>query len=284
MNKKLIFLAIIVSFSVTSCGVTFNIPQITPGPVVQEKIEASVPSGSVGSTRLVLTFGAGELDIKPGSEKLISGQASFNIPDFKPEITFSDSTVNVKQGSYTLDKFPNFSNVINKWDLTLGETPMDLEITAGAYSASMEMGDLSLTNLTIKDGASDVHLYFSEKNRSEMNLFRYETGASHVSLAGLANADFSLLEFSGGAGNYTLDFSGELSRNATASITTGLGNLRIVIPSNLPTQLTIDGNLTNITIDNHWSKTGNTYLQTGSGPMLTIIVKVGAANLVVAGE
>ena len=284
MNKKIILLAIIVSFSITSCGVTFNFPQITPGPVVQEKIEASIPPGSDGSTRLVLTFGAGELDIKPGSEKLISGQASFNIPDFKPGITYSDNTVNVKQGSYTLDKIPNFSNVINKWDLTLGETPMDLEITAGAYTASMELGGLALTNLTIKDGASEVHLYYSEKNDSQMNLFRYETGASQVILTGLANADFSLLEFSGGAGNYTLDFSGELSSNATASITTGLGNLRIVIPSNLPTQLTIDGNLTNITIDNSWDKNGSTYSQAGSGPMLTIIVKAGAANLVIAGE
>ena len=66
-----------------------------------------------------------------------------------------------------------------------------------------------------------------------MNLFRYETGASLVTLTGLANANFSLFEFSGGAGNYTLDFSGELNRDATVSITTGLGNLRIVIPANL---------------------------------------------------
>ena len=48
---------------------------------------------------------------------------------------------------------------------SLGESPIDLEITAGAYTAFMELGGLSLTNLTIKDGASDVNLFFSEKNR-----------------------------------------------------------------------------------------------------------------------
>ena len=284
MNRKIYFLAIVSSISIAGCGVRFSFPQITPGPVVQEKIEASVPSGSVGSTRLLLSFGAGELHISPGSEKLISGQASFNIPDFKPGIETSENTVSVIQGSYTLDKVPNFSNVINRWDLALGESPMDLEITAGAYTASMELGGLALTNLTIKDGASDVNLFFSEKNLTQMNLFRYETGASLVTLTGLANADFSLFEFSGGAGNYTLDFSGELKRDATVSITTGLGNLRIVIPPNLQTQLTIDGRLTNITIGDQWVKIGNTYSQPGAGPMLTISLQAGAANLIISGD
>ncbi|HKZ43993.1 MAG TPA: toast rack family protein [Anaerolineales bacterium] len=284
MNKKIIPLALIITLLISGCGVTFQLPQVTPGPVAYEKIEATAPGGSSDPIRLKLTFGAGEMLIRPGSDILISGQASFNIPDFKPEITSTDNVVNVTQGSYTLNKIPNFSNVVNTWDLELGNNPIDLEISAGAYSATMELGRLALTNVMIKDGASDVHLSFSEKNLSAMNLFRYETGASQVILSGLANADFSLLEFTGGAGNYTLDFSGEFSRDATASITAGLGNLRIVIPQNVHTQLTIDGNFSNITIDDHWIKNGSTYTQEGSGPMLTIIVKAGAANLVIAGE
>ncbi|MFC2028355.1 toast rack family protein [Chloroflexota bacterium] len=284
MIKKIIPLVILISFGISSCGVSFNLPQVTPGPIIQENVEAAVPLDSYGSTRLVLTFGAGEMNINPGSDSLISGQVKYNIPDFKPEITTSNNTVNVKQGSFTLDKFPNFSNVVNKWDLELGAYPMELEISAGAYTASMELGGLAIANLTIKDGASDVELSFSEKNLSQMNLFRYETGASQVTLTGLANADFSLLEFSGGAGNYTIDFSGELRRNATASITVGLGNVWIVIPQDLPTQLTIDGKITNMTIGSGWIKNGNTYSQNGFGPMLTIIVKTGAANLIIAGS
>jgi hypothetical protein len=110
---------------------------------------------------------------------------------------------------------------------------------------------------------------------------RYETGASQVVLKGLANANFSIFKFTGGAGNYSLDFSGDLRHDASASINTGLGNLTLIIPDDLQVQLTIDGNLANINIGSGWAKQGNTYTQAGSGPMLTIAVDVGATNLIV---
>jgi hypothetical protein len=280
MYLKYLSLILIVTLGVSACGVSFDLPEITPGPTETFAIEIRQPE-NVTSTRLVLTFGAGELIIVPGAESLVSGMATYNVADFEPEITSSDGTVNVTQGSYTLNKLPNFGKVLNMWDLKLGSTPMDLEITAGAYHADLELGDLSLSNLTVKDGASDVKLNFSEPNRTGMNLLRYETGASQVALKGLANANFSILKFTGGAGNYSLDFSGDLQHDASASINTGLGNLTLIIPEGLNVQLTIDGNLANINIGSNWTKNGNTYSQTGSGPMLTIAVDVGATNLTV---
>jgi hypothetical protein len=86
-----------------------------------------------------------------------------------------------------------------------------------------------LKSLTVRDGASHVDLSFLEPNQTEMSLLRYETGASDVKLTGLANANFSTLTFSGGAGNYTLDFGGELQRDAVVTIDAGLGNVTVVI-------------------------------------------------------
>lgn len=280
MYRKLITLMLILTLGVSACGVSFDLPEINTGPTETSPIEVTQPQGET-TTRLVLTFGAGKLLIGSGADNLISGLATYNVTDFKPEITSSGNTVFVTQGSYTLNKLPNFSKVINTWDLKLGSAPMDLEISAGAYQAEMDLGDLALTNLTIKDGASDVNLNFSEPNRAAMNLLSYETGASQVELKGLANANFSILKFIGGAGNYSLDFSGDLQHDATASINTGLGNLTITIPEGLKVQLTIDGSLANITINSNWVKMGNTYSQEGSGPMLTIVVDVGATNLIV---
>jgi len=281
MYRKIFSLIFILTLGVSACGVSFDLPEITPGPTETFAIEVQQPEDMTKSTRLVLTFGAGELNIVPGAESLVSGLATYNVADFRPEITSSDGTVNVTQGSYTLNKLPNFSKVLNTWDLKLGSTPIDLEISAGAYHANLELGNLSLSNLTVKDGAADVKLNFSEPNLTEMNLLHYETGASQVALKGLANANFSILKFTGGAGNYSLDFSGDLQHDATASINTGLGNLTIIIPDDLKVQMTIDGNLANINIGSQWAKNGNTYTQTGSGPMLTIAVDVGATNLVV---
>ncbi|HCC78200.1 MAG: hypothetical protein A2X25_04645 [Chloroflexi bacterium GWB2_49_20] len=281
MYRKILPVILILVLGVSACGVSFDLPVITPGPTQIDPIEVPLPENTTGSTRLVVTFGAGELNITPGADGLVSGLATYNVADFKPEITSNAGGVNITQGSYKLNKVPNFGKVINNWDLKLGTAPMDMEIFAGAYHANLELGNLSLTNLTVKDGASDVNLTFSEPNQTEMNLLRYETGASQVVLKGLSNANFSMMEFTGGAGNYSLDFSGVLQRNASATINTGLGNLTISIPEALPVQLTIDGKLANISIGSNWVKNGNTYTQAGTGPLLTIVVEIGAANLVV---
>jgi hypothetical protein len=284
MVRKLLPLILILALGLTACGFSFELPSVTPGATLVDPISVTQAEDTTTPTHLVLSFGAGELNLAPGADGLVTGTASYNVVDFKPEITNTGNTVNITQGNYTLNKIPNFGKVINTWDLKLGTTPIDLEISAGAYKASLELGDLALTNLTVKDGASDVDLVFTNPNHTEMNLLRYETGASQVSLKGLSYANFSMLEFKGGAGNYSLDFSGELQRNASVSINTGLGNLTLVIPDGVPVQMTIDGNLANINIAGAWTKSGNMYTQAGTGPMLTIVVEIGAANLVVTSQ
>ena len=130
---------------------------------------------------------------------------------------------------------------------------MDLTINAGAYTGIFELGGLSLTNLTIKDGASNVKLSFSQANPSEMTIFRYETGASNVKLSGLANANFSTMIFDSGAGDYTLDFSGSLKRDATITISSGLSNIILVIPQNVNANVTTESGLANINAGPGWN-------------------------------
>jgi hypothetical protein len=124
-----------------------------------------------------------------------------------------------------------------------------------------------------------VDLSFSEPNPSTMTLFRYETGASKVKLTGLANANFGTMDFNSGAGDYTLDFGGTLRRDATATISSGLSNLIVVIPSGTPARITVDSGASNISAGPGWSQAGNVYSQAGSGPALTIVIKTGAGNV-----
>ena len=171
------------------------------------------------------------------------------------------------------------SGVKSIWDFKLGSSPMDLSINAGAYQGDFELGGLSLTGLTVKDGAASVDLSFSKPNPVAMTVLRYETGASQVELKGLSNANFSTMLMSSGAGDYTLDFSGDLRRDATITITTGLSNIELVVPRGIAATLTADTELTNVNVGSSWTKDGNRYSQTGTGPMLTFIIKGGAGNL-----
>ena len=277
MKYLLSFLAIL-SLATMACGFSVNIPSApTPGPEVTDEISVAVSKSD--ETRLKISFGAGELTLSPGAEDmLVKGTATYNLPNFQPEVKIDGNTVEIKQGDF---KSLNVTDFKNEWDLTLGKAPIELEINAGAYQGRYEFGGLALTGLTIKDGASDVDVSFSAPNPTEMSVFRYETGASNVELTGLANANFATLIFNGGAGDYTLDFGGELEQDATARVETGFGDLKLVIPEDVDARVTVEGGAINVNHGSGWGQSNSTYTQDGSGPTLTVIVKMGAGNVTI---
>jgi hypothetical protein len=226
---------------------------------------------------LDITFGAGDLSLSSGATNLVDGTVVYNVKDLKPVVTTTDGNIEIEQGNF--EGIPPFDGMKNQWDLKLKDTPMDLTVTAGAYTGTYDLGGLAIKSLTVKDGAAHVELNFSQPNKTEMSLFRYETGASNVKLTGLANANFNSMTFSSGAGDYTLDFTGTLKRDATVSASSGLSNLIVVIPEGVHAKVTVEGGLANVSAGSSWSQNGNLYSQTGSGPTLTFIIKMGAGNL-----
>lgn len=283
MNSKLLSAILILAVASMACGFTVDIPKrSTPGPTVTDEITVAAPQS--GEARLDIEFGAGELTLSPGADKLVEGTASYNIPDLKPVVTENGGDVLIEQGEFRFEGLPSLDGIENQWDLKLGDAPMDLTIKAGAYDATLELGGLSLTSLTVKDGAADVELSFSSPNQTEMNMLRYETGASNVKLTGLANANFNTLSFQSGAGDYTLDFTGELQRDATVTISSGLSNLILVVPETVNANITMESGMTNVSTTSGWSRNGDVYTQEADGPTLTFLIKMGAGNITVTGE
>jgi hypothetical protein len=279
MNVKLISAIFILALASLACGINVDLPRMqTPGPEVVDEISVPIPDAE--ETRLNLSFGAGELFLSPGAEKaLVEGTATYNFDQFKPVIRTEENEVTVQMGNVDFDGFLAFDQLKNKWDFKLSDTPMYLDIDAGAYDATYEFGGLSLTGLSISDGAANVKLSFSELNQSEMTVLEYDTGASNVKMEGLANANFSSMSFSGGAGDYTLDFSGEWQRDAIVDIDTGLSNIILVIPEGVNAIVSVDSGMSNISTGPGWSQSGDRYSIEGEGPTLTIVVNMGAANL-----
>jgi hypothetical protein len=277
--KYLFAFVTILALATIACGFTVNIPSVpTPGPEVTDEITVASPESD--EVRLKISFGAGELRLSPGADDdmLVEGSATYDIPNFKPEIEESDGYVKIKQGEF---KSLNVKDFENEWDLQLGETPMELEINAGAYQGRYELGGLALTGLTIKDGAADTEVSFSAPNQTEMSVLRYETGASNVELTDLANANFSTFIFNGGAGDFTMDFSGEWQRNATVTIDSGFSDLTLVIPEDVDARVTVEGAAVNVNHSSGWGQSNKTYTQDGSSPTLRVIVSMGAGNVTI---
>ncbi|HEX6033023.1 MAG TPA: toast rack family protein, partial [Anaerolineales bacterium] len=263
-----------------ACGFSIDLPErAQAGPEVEESIEIADPESD--ETRLTLSFGAGQLTLSPDptGANLVEGTAVYNVADLKPRIQKNGNSIEIRQGDFK--SLPFFDNMKNEWDLRLSDSPLDLSLEAGAYEGTLELGGLALKSLTVRDGASHVDLSFQEPNQTEMSVLRYETGASDVKLTGLANANFSTLTFSGGAGNYTLDFGGELQRDAVVTVNSGVGNVSLIVPEGIQADVTVESAAVNINHGSGWSQNGQQYTQDGSGPTLTIIVKMAAGNLVI---
>ena len=268
-----------------ACGYNFNIElptsKITPGPIETFDINLPLPKNAEQPTRLKLTFAAGDLFLSPGAkDALIQGTATYNISSLKPIIDEQDDQIHIKTGDLEIDGIPNFKdNYRNKWDLQIGDSPIALEIMAGAYKGELDLGGLALHSLEITDGASDVNLTFSSPSLMDMSIFKYKTGASNVRLDQLANARFNTMIFKGGAGSYQLDFSGSLLQDTTVVIDAGMSNLTIIVPEGIPTRIFYDGGLSNVGVSGSWQKSGNDFTLDGSGPTLTININLGVGNL-----
>ncbi len=276
MNMKYISAFLALALASMACGFNINVPQMpTPGADVTDDILVKTPKTDDVSLRLA--FGAGDMNLAPGASQLVEGTATYNYAAFKPEVNIDEGNVQIQMGE--IKSIPSFDKLKNEWDLKLGDTPMDLTIESGAYSGVFEFGGLSLNTLTIKDGAANVELAFSDPNLVEMSTFRYETGASDVKMTGLANANFSIFDFSSGAGDYTLDFSGDLQRDATIKLSSGFSNIIISIPEDVDAVVTVDSGASNVSAGSGWSKNGDVYKQKGEGPTLTFVIEIGAGNV-----
>src|SRR5688572_12263648 len=276
MTLKIISAILVLAFASLACGFSIDLPERQKaGPDVEESITVADPKSD--EARLTISFGAGKLILSPGAQNLVDGTATYNVADLKPEIQKNGSSIEIKQGDF--HSLPPFDDMMNEWDLKLSDTPLDLTVQAGAYEGNLELGGLALKSLTVRDGASNVELSFLEPYQTEVANLCYETGASDVKLTGLANANFSTLGFSGGVGNFTLDFSGELQQDAVVTIESGFGNLSLIVPENVDAVITVESAAVNINHGSGWAQNGQKYVQNGSGPMLMILVKMAAGNL-----
>lgn len=278
------FIAIIaaIALSTLACNFTINrqVRGVSVGSLETYEIEVPPPdSNDISEVRL--EFGAGELNISPGSDEyLVSGTATYNVDEFEPRVTISGSDVEISQQIEELNIIPILGDEFeNTWDLELGNSPMELHISAGGYQGEFELGGVPLHELRIAEGAANTRLSFSELNPVEMDTLRYDTGASKATLTGLANANFEEMDFRSGAGDYRLDFSGELQRDAEVSIKSGLSSIVIIVPEGTPATVRFEGGLTNVDRDGEWRMSGDDYVLSGEGPQLIISVEIGAGNL-----
>ena len=285
LTTNVVILSLLLAITLSGCGINIELPFKTEsktGETVIESIQVPVPNLNP-PLDVNLSFGAGKMTLLPNpGPDLLSGTVTYNVADFKPEIIVDDTGVTLKQGNLKINAVPTINGSIkNEWNVSITNHPIELSIMAGAYSGDFEFGGLALTDLHVTDGASNVNLKFSTPNSSLMNAFRYETGASNITMEKLGNANFQTMIFQSGAGNYSLDFSGVYQHDASVFIETGLSRLIISVPEGVQAEVNIEGLLSKVITSGSWQESGDEYILEGQGPKLifTIETKAGTVTL-----
>lgn len=276
--KKLIIIGIaILMMTSLACSISVNVPRIDTGEMETLEINEDYPD-SFEVAEVIVEMGGGQLFIQGGGDTWVSGTVQYNVPLWSPEVVRRSSSVKITQETKDRVGLPD-DKVTNEWDLTLGDHPTNLFITAGAYQGELDLTGISLTNLEIRDGASQADIFFYDYNPVVMEEFSYKTGASQINIEGLGYANAEEVTFEGGAGSYELDFGGPLKQDMDVYINYGLGDVKLIIPPGTRTRVSVEGGLNNVELSGTWNVDGSEYENNGEGPLLDIRVKMGVGNL-----
>jgi len=271
------FTLLIAILTLLACSFSVNVPSVRTG--LTQTLEVSEPPDAAAELSQVnIEMGAGSLQLSGGTDELVEGTIVYNVEAWKPEITRQGNTVTLSQKTSSNISFPE-GNYKNNWDLKIGSMPLELSLTTGAYEGELDLGGLSITRLSIADGASKSTVRFDQPNASEMSMLSYKTGASEVDLLGLGNARVSQIEFNGGVGSYTLDFTGENDKNVDVSINSGMSDITITIPANARAAITIDGELSDIDLTGTWTVENNVYHAGTEGALININISMAVGDL-----
>ncbi len=191
-------------------------------------------------------FGVGDLHISPGTAgTLYRYHLLYDADHFEPVTDYDPASrrlqLGVKGGTH--GDYHYRDRPRQRLDLSLSPaTPASLALTFGAGTSEIELGGLSMTDATVRGGASETKIRFSQPNRVACRRFSLEVGAIDLETEKLGNARCERIELKGAAGSVVLDLTGQWTEGATSDvdIAIGLGSVTLRLPENVGVEASID--------------------------------------------
>lgn len=175
-NHILIAIGLIAALLLAGCGSRARV-----GALQTES--QSVELGDAKSVRVEINFGAGDLKLTGGAEKLLEADFKYNVAKLKPVVEYTDGTLVVRQPDVSgLPVLRDIADYRNEWGLRLNdEVPMDLSVDMGAGSSDLQLAGLSLTRLDIRLGAGKYTVDLSGDWARDLDV-TIDVGAANISV------------------------------------------------------------------------------------------------------
>lgn len=119
------------------------------------------------------------------------------------------------------------------------EAELHLEFKIKAGEIDMQLGGLKIAEMALETMAGEVNLDFDEPNRMEMSSLDLNTKVGESKFIRLGNARFRDADINGGIGELTIDFGGEMAKDAVARVDLDIGETAIILPREAGTKLSV---------------------------------------------
>ena len=234
---------------------------------------------------LRLALGACRLEARRGEgEAWITGVCHDPTGKRAPRILDEGGNVRITESEPSWERIPAVFGGVPHYELELGQGgSFELTVETGASEFDLDLGGVPLEKLMVRQGAGSFELDFSAPNPEPMQLLEVSSGAAGIELENLANANFSEMRLSGGAAGYKLDFGGTLSRDAEATVGTGLSGVEIKIPPSTAAKIIAETTLGSVEVGDGYTKSEGAFWteagMAGNKPLLTIRAGVRLGSL-----
>jgi hypothetical protein len=154
--KRLAFLFTLLVTAAVLAGACGTQPGGTQQVGKMQHESKSVDPKDAQSARAQLKMGAGELNLTGGADQLMEGDFSYNVADWKPEVSYDvggdEGELLVKQRGSEGSNLTGDAR--NEWEIRLNdEMPTDLVVQMGAGESDLDLDSLTLTGLKLQMGA-----------------------------------------------------------------------------------------------------------------------------------
>lgn len=205
-------------------------------PADEVSINQSQPMEKVDHLSAAIQYDIGSLEITQEQKAavLYSLDLAYDKNSFNPDIRYS---VDKSAGRFDFNLNSLHKTGIrregprNKLRMAFtGEIPLDLNITTGVGDTRLSLSGMKLSRLDFESGVGAAKISAYEPNAVPCEYIRMKSGVGSLEAVGLANLNFRNLEFEGGVGGASLDFTGEWRQNADIDVQVGVGGVDLRLP------------------------------------------------------
>jgi hypothetical protein len=219
-------------------------------PIEMATQNQAQPLGKEKALESTVRFDIGSIEItgEKRSDSIYSYDLEYDKAGFFPEVRYNAALNGTEgrlyfglQSKHQVGIHPQRYN--NKLQLSFNNSiPLKLKVTAGVGEAHLSLSDMQISRIDFESGVGEAKISSYEPNVVPCEYIKLKNGVGRLEAIGLGNLNFRELEFEGGVGGASLDFTGEWKQSANIRIKIGVGGVNIQMPREIGVKVEAEKN------------------------------------------